>query len=255
MPFPAKLGMLLLSTLSLSAQPVISARAGYINFSQGNVQLDSDRVSPRAAPRQMQPGQTISTGRGRVEVLLAPGIIMRLGDESSARITDTRLEDTKVILTKGSAFVEVLELEKDARLRIFMGDTETEFKRNGLYRFDSSPARLRVYGGEAITLLRRAQILAKRGQAVDLTAWELSEFEPVPGDPLHSWAAQRSFTLYNSSADARRKQKHWEYVGDGWVWSQYYRTKYRSAQARRENSWGEQQLRRPPTIPRADSER
>jgi hypothetical protein len=232
---------------------IVSARAGLIDYCTGNVTLDTERVRPGARTRQMQPGQTLSTGRGRAEVLLAPGIVMRLGDDTSIRIEDTRLEDTQVAIEKGSAFIEVVEIAKDARLRVSLGGNEIEFRRSGLYRFESAPARLQVYGGEADVLREGAQVVAKRGQAVDLGSLDLSDFDPKTADPLHVWAAQRSFTLFNGSGETRDRQKHWEYIGDGWLWNRNYSVKYRSAQARRENSWVDQQLKRPPSVPRAES--
>jgi hypothetical protein len=253
MAFPAKLGLVLVSVLSARAQLLVSARAGLIDYSQGLVNLDAERLRTGVRIRQMEAGQTLSTGIGRVEVLLAPAITMRLGDNTSIRFGDTRLEDTQVYIEKGSAFIEVVEMEKDARLRVFLGDSETEFRRNGLYRFESLPARLRVYGGDAAVLRQSAQIAARRGQAIDLRTLDLSEFDMKIADPLHTWAAKRSFALFNSSIETRRKQKHWEYLGDGWVFNKNFGIKYRSTQARRDNSWIDQQLRRAPAVPRADS--
>jgi hypothetical protein len=244
---------LLVSAVCASAQLIVSARAGLIDFSLGSVNLNGERLHPGNKLHQMQPGQTLSTGKGRVELLLAPGIMMRLGDDTAIRIEDTDLDDTRVVIEKGSAFIEVVEVERDSRLRVFLGESEVEFRRTGLYRFESAPARLRVYGGEAVVLRGGGQMAARRGQAIDLNALELCEWEPGPTDTLHSWSAQRSFTLFNTSADNRRRQKHWEYIGDGWVSNKNYGVRYRSSQARRDNSWVEQQLRRPPSVPRADS--
>ncbi len=177
---------------------------------------------------------------------------MRLGDNASIRIDDTSLEDIQVAISKGPAFIEVVEQDKYSRLRVFVGGSETEFKHNGLYRFESAPARLQVYGGETGVLRGGAQVTAKRGQAVDLSALSLLPFDPHATDSLHIWAAQRSFTLYNASVENRNRQKHWKYVGDGWLWNRNYGAKYRSAQARHDNAWSEEQLRLP-GFPRADS--
>jgi hypothetical protein len=253
MAFPAKLGLVLVSALSAQAQLVMSARAGLIHYSLGTVYLDAERVRAGNVLRQMQPGQTLRTVQGRVEVLLAPSIVMRLGDNASVRIDDTALEDIQVAISKGPVLIEVVKVEKYARLRVSFDGSETEFKRSGVYRFESAPARLRVYGGEAMVLCGDAQITAKRGQVVDLNALEWSEFNPKLADPLHTWSAQRSFTLYNASPGNRRTQRHWEYIGDGWLWNKNYSAKYHSAQARHENAWIDEEMRRPLSFSRADS--
>jgi hypothetical protein len=254
MAFPAKLGLVLVSALCVRAQLVTSAKAGLIDYAQGTVYLDTERLRAGGALRQMRQGQTLSTTQGRVEVLLAPGIVMRLGDNASVRIDDTSLEDIQVAISKGPAFIEVVERDKYARLRVFVGGSETEFKHNGLYRFESAPARLQVYGGETGVMRGDAQVIAKRGQAVDLSVLSLLPFDPRAADSLHTWAAQRSFTLYNASVENRQRQKHWKYIGDGWLWNRNYGAKYRSAQARHDNAWAEEQLRLP-GFPRADSKK
>jgi hypothetical protein len=252
-----RIGLLLAAACPFAlAQAVVSARAGFLNFATGNVTLDSRRVSLRGSLRQMRDGQTLRTGKGRVEILLAPGIAMRIGEDSSVRIDDTRLEDTQVRIENGSAYVEVVHQEKDARLRILVGESETELSRNGVYRFDSAPALLRVYGGEASVLRRGTQLVAKRGQEVNLEPGEATleelEFDPKSADPLHGWAAQRSFALFNTSTETRR-QSNWQYLGDGWVWSKNYQIKFRSGRARQDNAWLDQQMRRSP-IPRAETQ-
>ncbi len=254
MAFPAKLGLVLVTALSVRAQLVMSAKAGLIDYAQGTVYLDTERLRAGNALRQMRQGQTLSTAEGRVEVLLAPGIVMRLGDNASVRIDDTSLEDIQVAISKGPAFIEVVEQDKYARLRVFFGDSETELRHNGLYRFESAPARLQVYGGEIDVARGEAQVIVKRGQAVDLSALSLLPFDARAADSLHIWAAQRSFTLYNVSAENRQRQKHWKYIGDGWLWNRNYGAKYHSLQARHDNAWAEEQLRLP-GFPRADSKK
>jgi len=160
-------------------------------------------------------------------------------------LEDTRLDDVQMTLESGSALIEVVGMAKEFRLRVRVGGTVTEFHHNGLYRFDAAPGKLRIYGGEAETLLGGMKVSAKRGQAVDLGGLlAVSDFDRKSSDSFHSWAARRSFLLFNSSTE-NRKQKHWAYVGDGWVKNDNFNAKYRSSAARYDNSWAELQLRRP----------
>jgi len=47
--------------------------------------------------------QVLRTGRGRVEVLLAPGVFLRLGQQSALRMLDNRLENAVLGVEKGRA--------------------------------------------------------------------------------------------------------------------------------------------------------
>src|ERR1700733_14768876 len=110
MACPVKLALLLFCAAlvpRLDAQTVVSARAGLITYLQGPVFLDGKRVvlKPARFP-QMSDGQTLSTGRGRAELLLSPGIVLRLAESSQVRMDETQLSDTRVTLQQGDALIE-----------------------------------------------------------------------------------------------------------------------------------------------------
>ena len=162
----------------LGAQKVVSARAGLITYLQGPALLDGTRVFLKTGRfPQMKDGQTLSTSRGRAEVLLAPGIVLRLAENSQVRMDDTQLSDTRVTLQHGEALIEVIQLAEGNRVQVVVGETVTEPSRPGLYRIgnaqngarNSAPqTTLRVYGGEAFVRSGLNMVDAKRGTEVDL---------------------------------------------------------------------------------------
>ena len=91
-----KLGLLLFwlawqLALPLTAQKVVSARAGLITYLQGPAFVDGKPVVLKTARfPQMRDGETLSTGRGRAELLLAPGVVLRLAENSQVRMDDTQ---------------------------------------------------------------------------------------------------------------------------------------------------------------------
>lgn len=219
----------------LRAQKVVSARAGLITYLQGMASLDGTRVVLKIARfPQMKEGQTLSTGRGRAEVLLSPGAVLRLAENSQVRLDGSELADTGITLLKGDALIEIVQLAQDNRIQVRLGETTTEFTRTGLYRIGISqnataPNTLRVYGGEALTRSGLKTTDAKRGMIVNLNA-ELaaSKFDRKQNDSFHAWAARRSFDLFMSDPDTRDKQNHWQRVGAGYAENKNFGVSFRA---------------------------
>jgi hypothetical protein len=189
------------------AQRVISAKAGLVLFVQGRVSVDGGPLSAaiQSRPlkagesyRQLKNGESLSTQRGRAEVLLNPGTILRLGDMSRLRMDDVKLTDACVSLESGSAVVTVNYILKTDRFRLISGGSVIVMKRAGVYRLDVAQGRLRVFSGRAE--VRRdgsvANLTVKRGQAVDLDdGLNVAKFDLKDTDALERWANARSRTL------------------------------------------------------------
>jgi hypothetical protein len=207
-----KLALALLLCGNAAAQPrTISARAGTIAYQQGKVYLDDKRVYGTfglTPPLQIKDGQQLRVDNGRVEVLLGSGVYLRMLGTSSIRMQETQLSDTRVLI-EGSAQIELAGMNKGAQLRVMCGDTITELKRDGGYRFDApmggGAGKLRVYSGEAEVEREGAMVKAKNGQALSLAAGlDVSKFDPKETDPLQTWAAQRM--QRRADAEKRRMQ-------------------------------------------------
>ncbi|MBZ5632835.1 MAG: FecR family protein [Acidobacteriia bacterium] len=216
-----KLGLLLFCAGGvLTAQKVVSARAGLITYLQGPAFVDGKRVVLKTARfPQMRSGETLSTSRGRAELLLAPGVILRLAENSQVRMEDTLLSDTRVTLQRGEALIEVVQLPEGNRIQVGLAETSTELGRAGLYRFgisqnDTAKNTLRVYGGEALVRSGISSVSVKRGMAINLApGLDTTKFDRKQTDSLHAWAARRSFDLFMSDPEARQKQTHWQFSG------------------------------------------
>jgi hypothetical protein len=214
--------MLALWTTCAFGQEVLSARAGLISYLGGAVYSDQ-RLENGV---QLREGQTLRTEMGRAEVLLGVGSVLRLGEGGSLQMENTQLTDTKVVLEQGSALVEVTQLIKDTRLRVYFRDTTVEFARPGLYRLDASLAQMRIYGGEAAVSDAHRKTRVKRGQAVALSAaLAVSKFDLKTDlnthDALHQWAARRSFDLVNVP-ELIWRQRRWQPTNKGGLWNKNF---------------------------------
>ncbi len=188
-------GAVVLASAAL-AQRVISAKSGLVFFVQGRVSAEDGPLSSGEHYRQLKNGESLSTQRGRAEVLLNPGIVLRLGDMSRLHMDDIKLTDACVSLESGSAVITVNYILKVDRIRLISGGSVIVMKQPGVYRLDGTQGRLRVFSGRAE--VRRddgsaASVIVKRGQAVNLDdGLEIAKFNVKDTDGLQRWASARS---------------------------------------------------------------
>jgi hypothetical protein len=185
------------------AQRVISAKSGLVLFVLGRASVEGGPLKAGESYRQLKAGESLSIERGRAEVLLNPGIILRLGDMSRLRMDDVQLTDACVSLESGSAVITVNYILKTDRIRLLAGGNVIVMKREGVYRLDIGrldvdQGRLRVFSGRAE--VRRdgspVMVAVKRGQSVNFDdGLTIAKFDPKETDALQRWANARSRTL------------------------------------------------------------
>ena len=81
---------------------MISARSGLIHYVEGQVYLGDQPVETKFGNfPEVKENQQLRTEEGRAEVLLTPGVFLRLGENSSFRMITNRLIDTRLELLSG----------------------------------------------------------------------------------------------------------------------------------------------------------
>src|SRR5579863_6053258 len=124
--------------LTVSAQSVISAHSGTIHYTEGQVSLDGTPVQPKFGEfPEVKSGQVLAAQDGRAEILLTPGVFLRMAENSSFRMVSNKLADTRVEVLSGTAMIEVSELLKDNAITVQFHGAQIELLKKGLYRFDS----------------------------------------------------------------------------------------------------------------------
>lgn len=138
------------AALPPSSRPAAAARPGSINYVEGQAFIGTIPVAPGAiGSLVLEKDQTLTTQAGKVEILLTPGVFLRVAENSSVKMVSPDLAKTKVELVKGRAFVEVLEIRKANDIRIDQNGVSTKLLKKGLYEFDADHAQVRVFKGEA----------------------------------------------------------------------------------------------------------
>ena len=131
---PLFMGVLLLAGICAYPQDSISARPGTINYVEGRAYLNGDEVMQRQIGRtSLNIDQYLRTAdRSKAEVLLTPGVFLRLGESSEIRMVTPSLTDTKVAVTRGEVLVEVAQLYKGNHIEILNNGAPTVLLKNGL---------------------------------------------------------------------------------------------------------------------------
>src|SRR5690349_13039232 len=94
-PFPA------------SAQSVVSTHSGLIYFFEGSVFLGDQPLQQKFGSfPDIGEGRQLRTEHGRAEVLLTPGVMLRIDENSAIRLISDKLSDTRVELLGGSGILE-----------------------------------------------------------------------------------------------------------------------------------------------------
>ena len=97
----------------------------------------------------MANGQSLTTQTGKAEVLLTPGVVLRVADNSAVKMISADLANTQVELDMGRALVEVSDIHKENNIRIDENGVSTKLLQKGLYDFDAAHNQVRVFQGKA----------------------------------------------------------------------------------------------------------
>jgi len=196
-----------LATTAAFAQNVISAKAGLVNYHDGDVQVAGEQIQSKPSQfTSLKIGQELRTGEGRAELLLTPGVFMRVGENSAVRMISNSLTEPKVALIQGSALVQAADVAKDAPITVTYGDRAVLLSKAGIYRFDASDAgaSIRVYEGEA----RAGEVDVKRGRELSLTGSgdtkEIAKFDTKDTDELYRWASRRDQYIAMANVSAAK---------------------------------------------------
>jgi hypothetical protein len=184
----------LAGSISIWGQSAISAHSGMIHYVEGKVLLEGQPVDPKFGEfPEVKNDQVLQTEEGRAEVLLTPGVFLRVSENSSFRMLSNRLSDTSLEVLSGSTMFEVDELLKDNAITVRYKDATVSLSKRGLYRFDADAERLRVYDGDAEAIYGGKTVQVHKGRQVMLDeTLTASNFDLKDTDAFYNWASRRS---------------------------------------------------------------
>ncbi len=205
------------------------ARPGALNYVEGQVTLGSQPLDSHSIGKiELDPGQTLTTQNGKAELLLTPGVFVRLGQSSAATMISSGLTNTQMSLDRGEAFVEVAEIHPENSLRILQDGITTQLLKMGLYNFNADLHLVRVLDGEAIVDDGERAVKVKSGHMVDLSAEPLKvqkfDKKETEAEDLYHWTSLRSSYLAEANAEFAPKYMFggFGWFGDGWYWDPWF---------------------------------
>jgi len=148
-------------------------------------------------------GGELRTTDGRAEVLLTPGVFLRVGQRSTIRMVASALPDTQVELENGAIAVEAGEQNLHTSVTLLYKDWRVHLLRKGVYRVDSDPPRLWVMQGKADVFASGSEqptITVDQGMSLPFAAVLVPEASLAPGDALTEWANGRNQSISADNA-------------------------------------------------------
>lgn len=213
------------------------ALPGTVNYIEGQVTINGrPMTSVQNGSTALAPGQILSVGTGKAEILLTPGTFLRAGNGSDIRMVLTDLADPQVEVVHGEAMIEVDDKPKMARLDVMEHGADTQLLKEGLYEFNADRGTVQVMDGKAEVAENGHSKEIGKGKELLLANASLKpvSFSAKNEDALYRWSSVRDSYL----AQANYASAQNIYVEDGggpgwgwgpgwglgWYWNPYYAT-------------------------------
>jgi len=177
---------------------------------------------------ELQAGQVLATANGKAEILLTPGVFLRLGGDSTVEMVSPNLTQTEVRLQRGRASVEVDQIRKENTILIDLKNGQTQPLKNGLYTFDADSSTVRVFDGKADVYPGQnlnadvKPIEVKGSHQLVLTGEPTSPQhfnKDKSQDDLYKWSSLRSEYLGKANVNLASEYAGTPGFNPGWYWA------------------------------------
>jgi hypothetical protein len=206
------------------------ARPGSINYVEGQATLGGQPLNPDAVGSvELDKGQALATQTGKVEILLTPGVFLRVADNSLVKMISPDLANTEVELDKGRAMVEVTDISKNNNIRVDLNGASVQVLKRGLYDFDADHSQVRVFKGKAGVFVNNQKVSVGENHMVALNAsakpkpqgFDVKQYSEAE---IYRWSGLRSGYLAEADADTARLYVNGGpgWFGAGWYWDPWF---------------------------------
>jgi hypothetical protein len=205
------------------------AQPGAVNYVEGNVSIDGRTITNQTVgTAQVEQGQTLETAQGKAEMLLTPGVFLRLADNSAVQLVSNSLVNTQVQLQRGRAMIEVDQIARENNLSVLVGGSATRLDKKGLYEFDADMHSVAVFDGQAQVRVGDRTIDVDKGKELMLAATgklKPRSFDRKAPDELFAWSKLRSEYMAEANASSAQMiyvENPWWWYGTGWYWNPWF---------------------------------
>jgi hypothetical protein len=181
-----------------------------VHYFEGDVRIAGQPLEARLGKFDSIPdGGELRTVQGRAEVLLTPGVFLRVGENSAVRLVNSELSDTRVELLAGSAIVDSQDIAAGTAVTLLYKGWSISQKEKGSYRVDCDPPGLRVREGEveASEASSKTPVMVAKGMELPFTSSPaVADEMGVAPDALGDWSAGRDEAISADNAIAENIQ-------------------------------------------------
>lgn len=207
----------------------VPPQPGTVNYIEGQAAIGAQTLTDKSVgSAKLAAGQTLTTDNGKAEILLTPGIFLRIDNFSSVQMNSPGLADTIMTLQKGRAMIEVADIRPENNVRIGEDSSSTKLLKPGLYDFDADRGLIRVFDGKAEVQAAGQHTQVKGGRQLNLNSagkLKAKKFDKKSYmDDFYRWASLRSSYLADANIDAARTYAGGGglapggWYGYGWYW-------------------------------------
>jgi FecR protein len=218
-------GLLVTALYAMPQGYTVSARPGALNYVEGSVYINGKPVSDKGLRSVfLSTNDILSSDLGRAEVLLTPGVFLRIGENSAVKMVSPSLTDAQVEVTRGEAMIEAAGLVKDNDITVLDHEGTIKIEKEGLYRFNAdNPPTAAVLEGKAEVFYGGQKVeLGKGRETVIGSQLKAQKFDPKRDDDLYAWSNIRS--QYDAASSYQAAQNvninnnggWWGYGYGGW---------------------------------------
>lgn len=212
-------------TQQTPAQP---AQPGTVNYVEGTVSLNGQTLNSKdVGNATLEPGQELSTANGKAEILLTPGVFLRLDNNSEVKLVNPSITLTQVELEKGRAGVEVDEIHDQNDLQVIDAGITTRLDKKGYYEFNANQPEAMVFKGMAKSEVADGKWREIKGHhelalsgspdGKPLAKEKPQDFSTSTPDDLYQWSSLRSEYLSEANNQLAGEYADGGY-GPGWYW-------------------------------------
>ncbi len=189
-----RIALLPLFAVLLAGQTVRSTRSGLVYFFDGYVFVGDEQLQQKFGRfPEIGEGRVLRTELGRAEILLTPGVFLRVDENSAVRLLSDGLSDTRVELLRGSAILEVSHEAAKAPDTLIYKNWQVRAPQDSIARIDSDPAQLRTYSGTAEVSTDSGMVTVRRGEVLPFASVLIPDPATTPAeDSFNLWAMNRS---------------------------------------------------------------
>lgn len=204
------------------------AQPGTINYVEGQATLNGQNLNQNSVGAMIQPGQSVMTTDGRVEILLTPGVFLRLDHGAIVKMDSSGLADIVFTVNRGRAMVEVDQVLKANNITINENGTSVRLVKKGLYDFDATAGTVRVFEGQADVSAGKKTIEVNGGHELALlnqTKLKTHGFNKEGAqDDFYRWSSLRSSYLAEANVSAARMYYNGGpgWYGPDWYWDPWF---------------------------------